>query len=261
VDWLTSSCDIGRPKNLSAYEAVLRVHQDNQSVSPELYAEAKAALEQAVELEPEYAGAWAALGEIRCDAYTLGHVDSLESIHESLQHARKALALDPKCEQAHFVSGLAQLVLRDRAGVMRQAEALLANPASPATLAWGGWLLALVGEWDRGLETLLPQLEVQPGYPPWLHHAPFLHHYRRREYEAALASSSKFSMPGLFWDPIDRAAVLGQLGHVTEAKKAVAELLSIQPKFADNPGRFLNCFIFTDDLVDHVLEGLQKAGL
>jgi hypothetical protein len=67
-------------------------------------------------------------------------------------------------------------------------------------------------------------------------------------------------MPELLWDPIDRAAVLGQLGRSSEAKKAVAEILSIVPKFADDPRRFLSCFIFTDDLVDHVLDGLMKAG-
>ena len=32
-------------------------------------------------------------------------------------------------------------------------------------------------------------------------------------YEAALASSLEFSQPEIFWDPLDRAAVLGQLGH------------------------------------------------
>ena len=250
-----------RPRNLSAYEAVLHVHHHNQSPTRELFVEAKAALEQAVQLEPEYAAAWAGLAELRCDAYTLGHVDDIESVDEGLRYARKALTLDPTCEQAHFVAGIASLVLRDRSGVVREAERLISKPACPSTRAWGGWLLALIGDWDRGLDTLVPELQTQPRYPPWFHHAPFLNHYRRREYEAALKSSLKFSMPDLFWDPIDRAAALGQLGRASEAKKAVGQILNIQPKFADDPRRFLSCFIFTDDLVDHVLEGLDKAGL
>jgi adenylate cyclase len=249
-----------RPTNLSAYEAVLHVHQHNQSPTLDLFIQAKAALEQAVRLEPEYVTAWASLGEIRCDEYTLGHGDDIELVREARRHAEKALGLDPKCEHAQFVVGLASLVLRDRASVVRVTEKLVAKPGCPSTLSWGGWLLALIGEWDRGLEVLEPQLEIQPGYPPWLHHAPFLHRYRRREYEAALESSLQFSMPELLWDPIDRAAVLGQLGRSSEAGKAVDEILGIQPKFADDPRRFLNCFIFTDDLVDHVLDGLMKAG-
>lgn len=249
-----------RPANLSAYEAVLHIHQHNQSPSPGLFMEAKAALEHAVQLEPEYATAWASLGENRCDEYTLGYSDDIELVREGRRHAEKALALDPKCDHARFVVGLTSLVLRDRAAVARAAEKLVANPGCPSTLSWGGWLLALIGEWDRGLGILEPQLESQPGYPAWLHHAPFLHHYRRREYEAALGSALDFCMPELLWGPIDRAAVLGQLGRSGEAKKAIDELLSLQPKFADDPRRFLNCFIFTDDLVDHILEGLTKAG-
>lgn len=249
-----------RPTHLSAYEAVLHVHQHNQSPSPDLFMESKAALERAVQLEPGYATAWASLGENRCDEYTLGYSDDIELVREGRRHAEKALVLDPKDDHARFVVGLTSLVLRDRAAVVQSAERLVLNAGCPSTLSWSGWLLALIGEWDRGLEILEPQLEIQPGYPRWLHHAPFLHHYRRREYEAALASSLEFCMPELLWDPIDRAAVLGQLGRDGEAKKAIDELLSVQPKFADDPRRFLKCFIFTDDLVDHILEGLTKAG-
>ena len=68
-------------------------------------------------------------------------------------------------------------------------------------------------------------------------------------------------MPSIFWDPLDRASVLGQLGRSAEAKAAIDEMLRLQPKVADDPLRFLNCFIFQDELVDHVLEGLKKAGL
>ena len=249
-----------RPNNLKAYEAVLRVHQHNQSVAPELFFEARDALEKAVELEPTYAAGWASLGESRCDSYTLGYTDDIEVVHDALRNTDRALVLEPRCEQAHFVAGIAHLVLRDRAALVRDAEVLLAAPTCPSTQAWGGWLLALSGQWDRGLEILEPQLEAQPGYPLWLHHAPFLNHYRRREYEAALDSALKFTMPNLLWDPIDRAAVLGQLGRSTEAKKAVDEILAIQPKFAADPRRFLSCFISSDDLVDHVFEGLDKAG-
>lgn len=67
-------------------------------------------------------------------------------------------------------------------------------------------------------------------------------------------------MPEFLWDPIDRAAVLGQLGRSAEAEKAVDEILMLQPKFENDPRRFLSCFIFTDDLVDQVLDGLKKAG-
>ena len=55
--------------------------------------------------------------------------------------------------------------------------------------------------------------------------------------------------------------MLGQLGDVEAAKHAIDEMLHIQPKLADDPRRFLRCFIFQDELIEHVLEGLKKAGL
>jgi hypothetical protein len=60
---------------------------------------------------------------------------------------------------------------------------------------------------------------------------------------------------------IDRAAALAQLGRVGEVKKAVDEILTVQPKFVDSPRRFPSCFILQDELVEQVLEGLTEAGL
>lgn len=250
-----------RPRQLSAYEAVLYQHRHNQQTLPETYALAKSALERAVEVEPENADAWAALGELRCDEYTLGYSDDLDKAREAIRYARTALDLDPTSRHAWFVIGLASLVLRDRSRAVRAAEALLRPATTAATIAWAGWLLALTGEWERGLGLLLPQLDFQPGLPAWLHHAEFLYHYQHRDYEAALECSKKFDMPSIFWDPLDRAAVLGQLGRSAEAKEAIDKMLGLQPKIADEPLRFLNCFIFQDELVDHVLEGLILAGL
>lgn len=249
------------PKELSAYEAVLYQHQHNQQTLPETYALARSALERAVQIEPEYADAWAALGELHCDEYTLGYSGDLENLREAIRYARTALDVDPTSRHAWFVIGLASLVLRDRSRAVRAAEALLRPATTAATIAWAGWLLALTGEWERGLGLLLPQLDLQPGLPAWLHHAEFLYHYQHRDYEAALECSKKFDMPSIFWDPLDRAAVLGQLGRSAEAKKAIDEMLRLQPKVADEPLHFLNCFIFQDELVEHVLEGLNKAGL
>ena len=67
-------------------------------------------------------------------------------------------------------------------------------------------------------------------------------------------------MPNLLWDPLERAAAFAQLGKLDLARTALDELLTVQPDFALNPRRYLECFIFQDQLVDAVLEGLNKAG-
>jgi len=77
----------------------------------------------------------------------------------------------------------------------------------------------------------------------------------------AVAAARRFEQPGFFWNWIDRAAALGRLGRADEARGAIERLQALRPDFGDDPKRYLNCFIFTDDLVENVLDGLREAGL
>ena len=75
------------------------------------------------------------------------------------------------------------------------------------------------------------------------------------------AEALKFNYPDLFWDPLLRAAALGQMGRAGEAKAAVDELLKLVPDFAVWAHQMISYYVKVDDLVDAVIEGLQKAGL
>jgi hypothetical protein len=79
--------------------------------------------------------------------------------------------------------------------------------------------------------------------------------------EEALDAAESFAMPGLFWNPVDRAATLGMLGRVSEGRRAVREIQSLQPDFGRRPRRYLECYILQDDLLEGVIEGLTKAGM
>ncbi len=67
-------------------------------------------------------------------------------------------------------------------------------------------------------------------------------------------------MPGYFWTPFVCAAAFGQLGEQTAARKALAELLAIRPEFARAAREELGKW-FEPELVEHLVEGLGKAGL
>jgi len=58
-----------------------------------------------------------------------------------------------------------------------------------------------------------------------------------------------------------RAVSLGQLGQKDEAKKAVGELLKLEPDFRGQGRRLISRYVKVDDLIDKIIEGLQKAGL
>jgi adenylate cyclase len=79
-------------------------------------------------------------------------------------------------------------------GRLRVLFALALNPNSPMLIGYLGWLLALHGEWDRGLAILGKGMELNPHYPGWFHMAPFFYYLQGR-YKEALQEAQQFQMP------------------------------------------------------------------
>jgi adenylate cyclase len=242
---------------------VLRLHHSSHVAGHDAYTATRRNLEEAVVSNPEYAMAWAGLGALQLHGYTMGLVDDARdaALSRAFGSARNAMALDPDGEYTHFVLGSIHLVARDRACLIQEAETLINHSRQRSLQAFGAWLLALAGHWDRGTEILADRMQVLSHVPGWLHHVMFLDEYRNGNYDAAYQASLRFNMPMLFWDPLERAAALGQLGRTTESEKAIGELLALRPDFTDHPRRYLECFILQDELVEHVADGLKKAGL
>jgi hypothetical protein len=71
----------------------------------------------------------------------------------------------------------------------------------------------------------------------------------------------RFNPPGIFCDPLLRAAVLGQLGLQAEVKEAADELLALEPDFRNRGRNLIQQVAYLDEHVDMLVEGLRKAGL
>ena len=56
-------------------------------------------------------------------------------------------------------------------------------------------------------------------------------------------------------------AALGQLGLEKAARTELKRMCGLNPQFGDNPARFLSSYIPRRHVMEHVLEGLEKAGL
>ena len=76
-----------------------------------------------------------------------------------------------------------------------------------------------------------------------------------------LIEALRLGSPSHSWDPLIRAAALGQLAHQAEAGKAVAELLALMPDFESRGRNVLKRMVFLDENVEMLLVGLRKAGL
>src|SRR4029077_12400472 len=84
--------------------------------------------------------------------------------------------------------------------------------------------------------------------------------YRQGDYVGALSVALKINLPGFFAVYEALAAVYGQLGEQEAARESLREMLKLVPNFGEI-GRSLKSKWFDPELVEHLLDGLRKAGL
>jgi adenylate cyclase len=95
-----------RPVDFRAYEACLKGRQAYFQFSRQGMATATRSYRQALDLDPDYATAWAGLAT--CAAYAYIYLDRTEDQRERAESfSRKALELDPSLAEAHASRGVA----------------------------------------------------------------------------------------------------------------------------------------------------------
>ena len=240
----------------------MRFYHYETVLTPEAFNQALAALKQATEIDPGYGLAWAMLGHLHADNHALGFCEIDATLEKALTFAQKGVALEPENQFAQDALTLVHFHRGDKASFLKHVHKTIAlNPNAPYIIGVAGWHMALFGEWDRGLVLLKKGMKLNPYYPTWFHLAPFMNYYRRGEYEKAYVEAQKFNFPELFWDPLMRSVALEQIGRDGEAKSALAELLILEPDFAVKGRKLIGGYVKVDDLIDKIIEGLQKAGL
>jgi adenylate cyclase len=250
------------PADLKAYDAVLRFYHYETQLTPQAFNKALTALEEAVELDPEYGLAWAMLGHLHADNHALGFCEIDKPLEKALTYAQKAVAMAPYNQFVHDALSLVYFHQGDRELFLQHVEETIAlNPNSPYIVGVAGWHMMLYGEWDRGLTLLKKGMQLNPYHPSWFHLAPYTDYYHRGEYEKAFAEALKFNFPGLYLDPMMRAAALGQLGRHNEAQTAVDQLLELEPDFKTRGRQLISRYLKVDTLIEKIIAGLHKAGL
>lgn len=247
------------PQQFSVYDAVLRYHHHFTILTPESRVAAYGALEKAVKLDPNYALIHAMLADLYGEEYHLigKGEEKLERQEELVQ---RALLLDPYCQLAHLMKANIHFFRKQRYLFIQEVEQTLKlNPYHATTLFSCGMFLAFVGEWSWGLALVEEAMSLNPHYPGWYHIPYCLNYYRQGAFQEACAEAFLCNTPGLFLDPLLRAAVLGQMGHTEAASAALEEMSSLLPVV--NLRELLSRTFFSEDNVTMLLYGLTQAGL
>lgn len=255
-----------KARDLAAYDALLRFFHYQSNLNAKTLDWAKRGLERAVNIDPDYAIAFAALAEIACDEYSLRfdyskpREDAKQRLIDANDYARRAVSIDPACQLAQYAMSFVHFHRREKDECLAAAMKVIAlNPNAPYYVGVAGWLVALVGEWDLGLETLRESFERNPFYPDWFNLAPFQYHFLRGEYDESLAAANKVIIPGLAWDPLCRLLALTRLGRHDEATAAHRQLSEEHPEFRSYARDYISAYVFSSEDTDTFLKTFNDA--
>ena len=249
-----------KPTDIDTFDAILKFHYYQACQSPETAMQAFAALQQALSKENDSGLATAMLAGLHVSLYLLDMPNAAYSLEQLNLLSEKAFKLDPNSFMVKLILAIKYFINNEKDRFLNEAEKCLSmNPNSPLKLGNLGQYLSLYGEWERGKLILDRVMQMNVSYPLYLLGATTLYYYRKKEYDKALIEANQNDTP--FWGPMLRAATLGQLNKLSEAEANIAHLKQLKPNFEEEATYLISRFIKEDELVEHVIEGLRKAGM
>ena len=251
----------GQTENLEAYDCVLRGRERWERFTPEDNREARRLYEKAIELDPDYARAYASLAW----TYLLEHRERWagaedQPLERALEIARRGVMVNPASHSNHLALGQVCLSkgLHDEA-LEKLETAITLNPNDADGYVFLATALNRTGRPDEAISLVEKAQRLNPAAPPWYTWNLGIAYYLARRYDDAVTALRRGR-------PLDAmayrwlAASYAQLGRDLDAKAAAEEYLKRSPDFSLASHLEMVHFQHAQDR-DHYAEGLRKAGL
>ena len=250
------------PSDLKTYEAILRYYEFERALTPESFSRAIEALELAANVEPDCGQVMSMLGRLYGDIYSLEFPGFETALDKAVRYAENGVQLNPEDQRGRAILGFVRMISNELPAALAEAtRALTLNPNSLFVLDGIGYILTLLGEWERGPSLIRKVIQLNPYYSFYVHYALWVDWIRQGNYEHAYLETMHFSRPSVFWEPLMKAATFGQLGRVEEGKQAVENLLKLKPYFPTRGRVLIKHYIKFEDIFENMIEGLKKVGL
>jgi adenylate cyclase len=250
----------GQTENLEAYDCVLRGRELWERFTPEANREARALYEKAIELDPDYARAYASLAW----TYLTDHNERWAGAEEqplerALEIARRGVMANPASHSNHLALGQVCLSkgLHDEA-LEALETAIALNPNDADGYVFLANALSFAGQPDQAIKLVEKAHRLNPAAPRWYAWNLGAALYLARRYDdvvSALRKGTPLSAMAYRW----LAAAYGQLGREQDAKAAAEEYLKRRPDFSLASHLGILPFQHAADR-EHYAEGLRKAG-
>jgi tetratricopeptide (TPR) repeat protein len=220
--------------------------------------------ERAIELDPEFAYAYAGLGVTYLIEWNFFWSQDPNSLEQAFELAQKAIALDDSLPGGHQVLGEVYLWKKQHEQAIAELEEAIAlSPNSADGLAGLGEILNWAGRPEETIGLVQKAMRLNPKYPSWylwsLGHAYFL----TGRYEEAIETLKRvldrnpYFLPAHFY----LAASYSEIGREEEARAEVVEIERLKSP-QDSLEARRQRFPYKDQAVlERLFDSLRKAGL
>jgi TolB-like protein/Tfp pilus assembly protein PilF len=252
-------------EDLSSYECVVRARQVWRSGKKDDFESVQACLEATIAAEPGYAKAHSNLALLYVDAYRFRFGSSAmqsESLQQALQHASRAIELEPNSTDGYLALSMAQWFSKDVDKAIETArQGLALNPLNTDLLGELGFRYAMLAKWDQGLPLIEEAYARNPRGPPSYRIAMSLHAYMQGDYRKAAEEALKVDKLTTIYPHTALAMAYAQLGEKDKAAAEVKEMLKIDPAYGDHVVEDLEKRNVDRSIIAAILDGLAKAGM
>jgi adenylate cyclase len=248
-------------ESLDAYDLVLRGRERLLRFTRQANREARRLFEQAIELDPKYADAYAWNGRAYMDVVERGWTeDPNVAADQALELGRKAVLLDPASVLGHRVMGLVYLARGEYEQASAEIDRALAlNPSDSVGLVAQAEILLWLGRLDESIEASETALRFDPLPPATALFDLALAYYELRRHADAVRVLKRANerFPDNPFPHALLAATFAQLDRPQDAARERDIVLRLNPFFqpAVFGSRFQNPAYH-----DYLVEGLVKAG-
>jgi len=156
-----------RTDNLAAYDAFLRGVEYHYRLTKEANLQGRQMFEKAVELDPQYAEAYASLGWTYWLEWNFGNVDS-QTMERALALAQQALALNDSLPTTHSLLSIVYAHKQQYDQAIAEGERAIAlDPNDAHSYAVQAEVLNFAGRPEEALRAVEQAMRLNPRYPPW----------------------------------------------------------------------------------------------
>jgi adenylate cyclase len=252
-------------ESLEAYDYYLRALWERRTTAGADCMQATVLLRRAIELDPNFADALAALADCILDQKNRGLIEDADYANEEArQFAMRAVAAAPESGSVLAVAADTLLCSGDAPRALSLAErAVRALPGSAFVLNRCGKVYVHNGEYDKAAGYFEASLKINPRDPRGndaYNGLTFAHFFARR-FADAVYWARRMAAETVVQSPTRRfaAAALAHLGRLDEARAEIAEVLKLQPN--SSLARSSQSSFAQDWMLDLYIDGLRKAGL